>query len=127
MATKTSVSVHLLVVLLLIPLVSLDQHHDSPITSAMGADIGPVNHEIGGIENEIEGQVFPRPAVSGVGTGIGSLLHQLPVSRLAGISPDTAVTAHVDMIGDAQYFPGIMGHITLTQVVSTSSKKDSFC
>jgi Cu-Zn family superoxide dismutase len=93
--------------------------HDSPITSAMRTGLGPVSSEIGGIEHEIEGQVFPSPAVSGAGTGIGQLLNQLPVSKLAGASPLTGigtVTAHVDMIGDANYFPNIMGHITLTQV-----------
>lgn len=93
--------------------------HDSPISSAMRTGLGPVNTEIGGIEHEIEGQVFPSPSLSGVGTGIGSLLNQLPVSKLAGASPIgglAPIQAHVDMIGDANYFPGIMGHITLTQV-----------
>lgn len=123
---ESRVSANLLL-LLLIQGVSLNHEESSPITLAMGAGIGPLHHEIGGIENEIEEQVFPRPAVSGVGTGIGSMIYHLPISRLADVAPEPTVTAYVDMIGDAQYFPGITGHITLTQVVSKKfSKKKNF-
>lgn len=124
----SSVSFVSLLLISFAPLIHAD-NHDLPIRSAMDAGLGPVNHEIGGIENEVVDSVFPQTPVIRPNTnpGIGStLLNHSPLNglkrgltRLAG-QTSLSVTAHVEMVGDAQYFPDIMGHITLTQVVSGS-------
>ena len=134
---------HLLILLAITLLSRVSQHDcagmDSPIQSAMSAGIGPVGREIGGIQEEIEGSVFPSASPPSA-----SLLTRSPVSRLldrlprpsrhplvavftgaeAVTSPpeQPSLTAHVDIVGDAQYYPGISGHITLTQVVSCLSQ-----
>ena len=93
----------------------------------MRAGIGPVGQEIGGIEHEIEGQVFPTAMAPNAGTAAaaaaagGGILPGVALFNsppAAASTQDDEASAYVDIVGDAQLFPQITGHITLTQVVS---------
>lgn len=80
-----SVSFLLLVAASYFTIIAGDQH--SPIRSAMRAGIGSVSEEIGGIQNEIEGQVFPSPA--------SPLLHQ--PQQLSSLSPTGSLMPQIGL------------------------------
>ena len=84
--------------------------------------ISDVRGEISGIGQEIQGHVFPENVA--VSHPIVNLIGRGPVSSLISTKTRTllrssgSISAVVDIVGDAQRYPNIRGHITLHQIVS---------
>jgi hypothetical protein len=115
MSVKTYVFGVICFIILVRPVVRCAHNVDQIIGEV---PISDVKGEINGISHEIQGHVFP-----GTSSGLSNMIPRGPLSslvsnKLRGRGLMGSTSAMIDIVGDAQLFPNIRGHVTLHQIVS---------